>query len=129
MTSDFALPNTGNVLGLLLLPIACQLSKDIYLLGFDGRRASDKHFWTNSGRHSYPELIDEMRVEYPAFYDHFVPTENPLSYVTSVHGDALDSAMTKAEERGWSFCLLSPSTSPALARRRRAEYSSRCYNL
>jgi hypothetical protein len=40
-----------------------------------------------------------------------------MAYVTAVHGDALDDAMTKAEAAGWTFTLLSPSTSPALARR------------
>ncbi len=73
MTRQFSLPRTGNVLGLLLLPIACQLSKDVWLLGFDGRRPSDKYFWANSAKHSYPALIEEMSLEYPAFYSHFVP--------------------------------------------------------
>jgi len=117
MTREFALPSTGNVLGLLLLPIACQLSKDVWLLGFDGRRPSDKHFWANSSKHSYPALIEEMVLEYPAFYSHFAPKDNPSSYATSVHGDALDKALAHAEAAGWSFTLTSPSTSPALAKR------------
>jgi hypothetical protein len=117
MMRNFALPNTGNVLGLLLLPIACQLARDVRMLGFDGRKLTDKLFWTNSAKQSYPELVEEMILEYPAFYDHFVPRDKPRSYVESVHGDALDEAMTIAEQNGWSFTLLSPSTSPALAKR------------
>jgi hypothetical protein len=117
MTREFYLPVTGNTLGLLLLPIACQLAKNILMLGFDGRRPTDKFFWANSIKHSYPDLTEEMAAEYPAFYSHFLPKEKPLAYVTSVHGDALDEAMTMAEKKGWSFTLLSPSTSPALARR------------
>lgn len=118
MMQNFTLPNTGNVLGLLLLPIGCQLAKEIWMLGFDGRKPTDKLFWTNSTQHSYPEFVEEMRVEYPAFYNHFVPSDKPRAYVESVHGDALDQAMTIAEQNGWSFTLLSPSTSPALAKRR-----------
>jgi hypothetical protein len=117
MTREFSLPNTGNVLGLLLLPIACQISRDVQLLGFDGRRQSDDKFWKNSSNHSYPDLIEEMMSEYPAFYDHFVPKTNPYNYVNSVFGDYLDQAMSKAEREGWRFSLLSPSTSPALAKR------------
>jgi hypothetical protein len=117
MMRNFALPNTGNVLGVLLLPIACQLARDVRMLGFDGRKPTDKLFWTTSAKQSYPELVEEMRLEYPAFYDHFVPGDKPASYVESVHGDALDEAMTIAEQNGWSFTLLSPSTSPALAKR------------
>jgi hypothetical protein len=118
MMQNFTLPKTGNVLGLLLLPIACQLSKAIWMLGFDGRKSTDKLFWTNSPRHSYPDFVEEMSLEYRAFYGHFVPSDKPRTYVESVHGDALDQAMTVAEQNGWSFTLLSPSTSPALAKRR-----------
>jgi hypothetical protein len=117
MSTTFRLPATGNVLGLLLLPIACQLSRDVRLLGFDGRRPEDENFWANSSEHSYPELIKEMVLEYPAFYEHYVPKTNPSHYVNSVHGDDLDQAMSKAENQGWQFTLLSPSTSPALAKR------------
>ena len=117
MTTEFRLPATGNVLGLLLLPIACQLSRDVRLLGFDGRRPLDKKFWANSSEHSYPELIEQLVSEYPAFYGHYVPRNNPNYYVNSVHGDRLDQAMSKAEREGWRFTLLSPSTSPALAKR------------
>jgi hypothetical protein len=118
MMQDFALPSTGNVLGLLLLPIACQLARDVWMLGFDGRKPTDELFWTNSAKHSYPEFVKEMSLEYPAFYDHFAPRNKPRSYVESVHGDDLDQAMIIAEGKGWSFTLLSPSTSPALAKRR-----------
>jgi hypothetical protein len=117
MAAEFRLPAMGNVLGLLLLPIACQLSKDVRLLGFDGRRPQDENFWANSSEHSYPELIEQMVSEYTAFYDHYVPKTNPNYYVNSVHGDSLDQAMSKAEREGWRFTLLSPSTSPALAKR------------
>jgi hypothetical protein len=117
MTTEFRLPNTGNVLGLLLLPIACQLSRDVRLLGFDGRQPLDQSFWTNAANCSYPELIKEMASEYPGFYDHYIPRADPLYYVKSVHGDSLDQAMSKAEGEGWGFSLLSPSTSPALAKR------------
>jgi len=117
ITTKFRLPATGNVLGLLLLPIACQLSRDVRLLGFDGRRPNDENFWANSSEHSYPELIREMVSEYPTFYGHYVPKTNPSYYVNSVHGDRLDQAMSKAEHEGWQFTLLSPSTSPALAKR------------
>jgi hypothetical protein len=121
MMRDFALPNTGNVLGHLLLPIACQLARDVRMLGFDGRKPTDKLFWTYSAKRSYSQLVEEMSLEYPAFYDHFLPTDKPTSYVESVHGDVLDEAMTIAEQNGWSFTLLSPSTSPALAKRQVAD--------
>ncbi|TWU34520.1 hypothetical protein [Novipirellula artificiosorum] len=115
-TYEFAA--TGNVLGQMLVPVACSLAKQVHLLGFDGRKPNDKHFWANSARVSYPGMIETMRGEYPAFYDHHVPASNPLKYVNAVQGDALSEAFDHAEGAGWQFALLSPSTSPALANRR-----------
>ena len=37
LTKEFFLPGLGNVLGLLLLPLGCTLSKRVCLFGFDGR--------------------------------------------------------------------------------------------
>ena len=115
MCNEFYLPATGNVLGLLLLPLACQLSKKVKLLGFDGRRPTDQNFWSNADKTSYSSLIDEMKMEFPAFFEHFVPATNPGKYAASVHGDALREALAHAESKGWSFRMLSPSVSPALA--------------
>jgi hypothetical protein len=109
-----ALPAIGNVLGYMLLPVACSLSTDVSMLGFDGRRPDDTNFWRNAPRISFPELIAEMRQEYPAFYENFVPAADPNRYVNTVHGDELSSALQFAQLRGWSFTMLSPSTSPAL---------------
>jgi hypothetical protein len=117
LCNDFRLPSLGNVLGLILLPLACNLAKEVRLLGFDGRKPGDKLFWSNSERHSYPTLVEQMSREYPAFYDTHVPKNNPLAYVRNVQGDKLDAAMTAAEKSGWRFVMLAPSTSPALEKR------------
>jgi hypothetical protein len=117
LTKEFTLPKVGNILGQMLLPLACTLAKEVAMLGFDGRKPTDKLFWQNSEGHSYPTLIDKMTKEYPAFYDEYVPKSDPFSYVSAYHGDVLDAIMSKAEEAGWQFVMLSPSTSPALAKR------------
>jgi hypothetical protein len=117
LTKDFRLPALGNVLGMILLPLACNLAKHVCLLGFDGRKSDDKLFWSNSERHSYPSLIERMSREYPAFYNKHVPQKDPSAYVRDVQGDSLDAAMSTAEKNGWRFTMLAPSTSPALAKR------------
>lgn len=123
MCTEFYLPATGNVLGLLLLPLACQLSKQVKMLGFDGRRPTDKNFWRNADKTSRADLIDEMKKEFPAFFHHYVPASDPGKYASSVHGDALSEALAHAESKGWSFRMLSPSVSPALARLQTEELS------
>lgn len=117
VSKTFQFAALGNVLGQMLLPVACSLSQDVRLLGFDGRKPGDKLFWANGDRVSYPGLIDELHDEYPGFFSHHVPEKDPQKYVKLAHGDALSGLLCDAENAGWTFTLLSPSTSPALCSR------------
>lgn len=121
LVDEFFLPKVGNVLPLLLLPLACTLAKQVFMLGFDGRAPSDKLFWSNSSRHSYPEHMEELRHDHPAFFNHYVPSTDPDRYVRQVHGDALENLFQEAEKRGWSFTLLQESWTPTLQKRYREE--------
>jgi hypothetical protein len=114
---NFELPSLGNVLPLLLLPLACTLSKQVYLWGFDGRALDDILFWSNSVKHSYPEYVPGLLKAHPAFFDHYVPKENPTQYVQQVQGEVLDEQMKKAEENGWRFIMMHNSWTPTLQKR------------
>lgn len=116
--SDFSIPKVGNVLNQLLLPLGCTLAKDVCLWGFDGRAPDDKLFWSNSQKHSYPEHMQELQNAHPAFFNHYVPKENPESYVKAVHGDSLDMSFVDAEAEGWRFRMLHDSYTPTLQKRR-----------
>ena len=105
-----------NVLGSMLLPLACHLSKEIHLLGFDGKKPEDKLFWSNHPEVTYPGLIEIMADEYPSFFHHYVPPHDPQRYSRLAHGDLLESALNDATQRGWQFRLLAPSVSPALSK-------------
>ncbi|HHT9146718.1 MAG TPA: hypothetical protein ACFYD4_13770 [Candidatus Wunengus sp. YC61] len=118
LRKNFSLPNIGNVLSLLLLPLGCTLAKDVCLWGFDGRAPEDKLFWSNSSKHSYPEHMDELRGAHPAFFSHHVPESDPTKYVKEVHGDTLDINLTLAEREGWRFRMLHDSFTPTLQKRR-----------
>jgi hypothetical protein len=123
LSREFALPGVGNVLNLLLLPLGCTLSQDVYLWGFDGRAPDDKLFWSNSPRHSYPELMPTLLERHPAFFRHYVPVEKPTTYVQNYHGDALDLALQAAEAQGWRFTMLHKSWTPTLQKRFKPEES------
>lgn len=118
---EFSLPSIGNVLALLLLPIACTLSKRVLMLGFDGRAPDDKLFWSNSSTHSYPEHMNELCEAHPAFFAHYVPASEPNRYVKQVHGDVLDNLLIEAEKRGWLFEMLHMSWTPTLQKRYRPD--------
>jgi hypothetical protein len=113
----FELPNLGNILNIALLPLACTLTKDVRLWGFDGRAPDDKLFWANSSKHSYPELMDTLRAAHPAFFAHHVPADKPDKYVKTFHGDQLDQSLVDAERRGWSFTMMHKSWTPTLQKR------------
>lgn len=117
LISDFELPFMGNVLNLLLLPVACTLSKDVYLWGFDGRAPDDKMFWKNSSKHFYQEHVAKLQAAHPAFFELHVPKSNPEKYVKTVHGDKLEQDLSEAESRGWRFTLLHKSWTETLQRR------------
>lgn len=131
LLSDFRLPSLGNVLGLLLLPLATTFSQRVELCGFDGRSPADNEnpFWANSSQHSYPELMHTLKDSYPFFFEHFVPGNNSQSYVSSVHGDVLDELMASAEDIGFVFKMLHPSWTATLNKRYPGSCSPRDYTL
>lgn len=117
VATSFELPQMGNVLNLLLLPVGCALSKRVGLWGFDGRAPSDKLFWSNSAQQSYPELMGTLQLAHPSFFDHHVPKNDPEKYLRAVHGDVLEHALGTAESKGWRFEMLHPTWTATLQRR------------
>ncbi|MFZ3140023.1 hypothetical protein [Polaromonas sp.] len=117
LCEDFALPALGNVLNNLLLPVACTLTKSVYLWGFDGRAPTDKLFWSNSNKHSYPELMPHLIKAHPAFYETLVPKNNESNYVKAVHGDELERRLQRAELHGYEFVMMHKSWTETLQRR------------
>ena len=113
----FKLPRLGNVLPGVLLPLACTLSRRIFLWGFDGRAPNDALFWSNSARHSYPELLASLPEAHPAFFEFFVPGDRPSSYVERYHGDLLERRLAAAESAGWSFVMMHRSWTATLQKR------------
>ncbi|MEH3138881.1 MAG: hypothetical protein PGN37_01625 [Mycobacterium kyogaense] len=124
LSKNFSLPKVGNVLNHLLLPVGCTVSKDLRLWGFDGRGPQDVGFWSNSDRHSYPELMQGIRDAHPAFFADFIPKGNENQYVSTVHGDFLDERLTEAEGRGFRFEMLHKSWTPTLQKRYVGSFST-----
>lgn len=117
----FSLPSVGNVLNGLLLPLACTLSRDIRLWGFDGRAPDDTGFWAYSSQHAYVNLIQSIRDAHPAFFDELLPKGNEFKYVKQNHGDRLNERLAEAEGRGFRFSMLHPSWTAVLQDRYRED--------
>jgi len=117
LTINFEYNPIANILPLLLLPLACTLSQDIYLWGFDGRAPDDKLFWSNSQKHNYPELMPDLQKSHPAIFNMWDFDRDPYYYVKTVHGDLLDKQLSTAEEKGFSFHMMHKSWTQTLQKR------------
>lgn len=113
----FELPALGNVLNNMLLPLGMNISKKIFLWGFNGRAPNDKDFWKNSDKHFYTDLVDDIKTKHPYFYEYYVPKGKEDKYVKKYHGDELDNSLTDAESKGWIITMLHPTYTPALQKR------------
>jgi hypothetical protein len=115
---DFRIPDDiGNVLNLLLLPLGCTLSKNVFLFGFDGRAPTDKLFWSNSAKHTYEDKLGEIIKQHPKFFEYNVPKQGETKYVNNVHGERLEKILSIAEKENWSFVMMHKSWTETLNRR------------
>jgi hypothetical protein len=119
LVKNFYLPSIGNVLNNILLPLGCALTKDIFLWGFDGRAPSDtdKLFWSNSSKHNYDELMHQIQKKHPAFFDSFVPKNDPFKYQKETMGNVLARCLEKIEKEGFYVEILHPSWNEVLQAR------------
>jgi hypothetical protein len=121
LRDNFTLPAVDNVLNLLLLPMACALSKRVKLWGFDGRAPGDKDFWKNSSLHFYSEHVEELKTLHPAFFTAKIPKGAENNYVKTVHGEVLETLLSNAEKIGWEFQMLHPTHTETLRKRYRGQ--------
>ena len=117
LMKNYSLPQLENILPLLLLPVACTFSKNVFLWGFDGRAPKDQDFWKNSNKHFYQEYVDQLKVLHPAFFTKQIPANSQKAYVEKVHGQVLEDVLSKAEKNGYVFEILHKTFTPVLAKR------------
>lgn len=116
LTENYILPCVGNVLGFMMLPLACTLSKNIYLWGFDGKAPKDKA-WKHYKNVEYNLLPGSIYNEHPAYYKFMMPVEDPDKLFRLVVGKKLDRLLSNAEKDGWSFTMMHKSYSWPLNKR------------
>lgn len=105
----FYLPHLGNVLTYVLLPLACTITKNIYLWGFDGRSPNDKLFWGHSEGQSYDNMIKDIADHHPAFFEFQIPKNNPTKYVKENLGKNLEFLLQQIEKKGFRVISLHKS--------------------
>jgi hypothetical protein len=113
---NYRLPNQGNVLNLLAIPTALFISQDIEFLGFDGRKTSDKGFWRNVEILNFKELLEDLRHEFPQFFQHYLPKGNENHYQGNLEKN-LEKTLAKYEKKGVKFKSLNASSMSPMNKR------------
>lgn len=111
----FHVNGTGNVLTLLLLPIAATHHDEIAVLGCDGRPLSENaYFWKHDPASQFGDQMETIQKVHPAFF--------AIDYndYYQEHCSTLASAVGVIEAAGKTLEALTPSHIPALAQRQAA---------
>jgi hypothetical protein len=107
-TKRFKTRDYANILTRYMLPIAAGLSDEISLLGFDGRRPSEKYFWNHNPSTQYGSM-DSTQMCHPAFF-------RDISYggYYDAHCANLEKMIATFENAGKTIRSLGESEIPAL---------------
>ncbi|MCP4218792.1 MAG: hypothetical protein GY765_29440 [bacterium] len=104
----------GNVLNLLLIPMASTISDHVYFLGFDGRATGDDKFWSYSSENNFCDLLESQEEAHPGFF-----LERDYSEYSGTFGDHTEHIFQHGESIGKKYSSLAPSNNEAMKKRYR----------
>ncbi|HCG5236628.1 hypothetical protein CGJ21_04800 [Vibrio parahaemolyticus] len=109
LQSEFYVKTTSNILTLLLLPVAGTFSKNINILGCDGRPfENDDYFWGHGDTVQINDKMKNIQQVHPGFFD----IDYNEYYFEHCH--TLECLFQKGESSGMSFVHHADSYIPAL---------------
>ncbi len=108
----FEVKSFHNVLNQLLLPLASSLCDNIFLLGFDGRKQTDKHFWKSTDSVNYESLKKYHQTAHPGFFKGIDYEEYAI-----MQSEIAELIMSLGEKVGKKYYCLNESTNKALQKR------------
>ncbi len=120
LIDQFYLYPAGNVLTLLMLPIACTFADEISILGSDGRKKiDDSYFWTHNPGTQINDKMENIKEAHPSFFN--------IDYNEYYDGhiELLEAYLTALEKMKKIYRTLTPSYIPVL--RKRYEYRNKAY--
>ncbi len=106
-------PQTANVLTMMMLPFAAALGSETVIAGCDGRRPDERYFWNHSADAQYDgSVMSSAFAAHPSFFR----DRDYVSYYET-HCDQLESMLAEAEAGGLRFRSITHSEIPALQKR------------
>lgn len=112
LLANFSANQTGNILTMLMLPVAATLAREISVGGCDGRAdKAQTYFWSHHGPSQIADKMDDAKAAHPGFFK--------ISYTDyyDQHCATLELLMREGEQNGRIFRNVTTSHVPALARR------------
>jgi len=102
--------STANVLTLLLLPLACTLSRSVSIAGCDGKPSSSDYFWTHSRQAQFDDELAATKQPFSGFFD----IDYDAYY--EEHLELLTAQIEHADRLSYSISNVTPSHIPILQR-------------
>jgi hypothetical protein len=112
LLSNFSANQTGNILTMLMLPVASTLAREICIGGCDGRAdKAQTYFWSHHAPSQIADRMDDAKEAHPGFFK--------ISYTDyyDQHCATLELLMRQGEQDGRIFRNITTSHVPGLARR------------
>ncbi len=110
--NDFYIRSSANILTLYMLPIASSVSKEINILGADGRDPDEKYFWKHSSLAQFDDLMQTVFETHPSFF-----RDRDYKDYYRKHCDFLNNLIEYGESKGKKYISLTNSHIPALNKR------------
>lgn len=96
LTEDLSVHSSENILSLLLLPIAATFTKEINLIGFDGKSPDQTdYFWEHHSNFQYVDLMEDVKSEHQSFF-----SDRDYSSYSKKHEKNIDLIFQKLEDLG-----------------------------
>jgi hypothetical protein len=112
LNEKFYVKGADNILTILMIPLGATLSKNLYILGCDGRKPDEDYFWKHDKASQFSDLMMEARSFHPGFFDHC----DYAGYYDG-HCENLDKMFKDGEHLGITFNSFTHSYIPCLAER------------
>jgi len=112
MKKRFEIKSVHNILNQLLLPLASSLCDNIFLLGFDGRKSTDKYFWKSTDSVNYEDLKGYHQKAHPGFFKGIDYEE-----YANIQSELAETIMSLGERMGKKYYCLNESSNKALQQR------------
>ena len=109
----FFVRKTGNILTLLMIPVASQIAGRVNIFGADGRDKGDQGYWKHS---QSSQMSDQMKTIYDAHPS--LGRDEDVEKYYDEHCQLLEEMLSYGETAQEKvYCCKTPSFIPALARR------------